>query len=182
MTGFPVSDRVLGFRPGVGFRPGPISGSRTGTSWFLTGNRHCGPAGAGAVHNSPGTFVRQTEFRTPQAPPAYLAKMAKAMDAGMSLRITYWGDAAAAMTWLDPPSCGLQACDAGGVAELRDFRVTPGRPHRGRTCLTVLLCVGSVVLAAAIWRLGSSRAGDARPGGSRCGVPIRGRQPRSQIT
>lgn len=42
----------------------------------------------------------------------YLKALTDAMAAGMSLRITYWGDSADTMAWLDGPPCGQQACSA----------------------------------------------------------------------
>merc|ERR1719491_2604427 len=42
--------------------------------------------------------------------PEYFVALSEAMAAGMSLRITYWGDRAETMSWLDSPPCGPQAC------------------------------------------------------------------------
>lgn len=39
-----------------------------------------------------------------------LAALSAAMADGMSLRITYWGESAETMAWLDAPPCGRQAC------------------------------------------------------------------------
>lgn len=40
----------------------------------------------------------------------YLAHLSDAMAAGMSLRISYWGDQAKTMAWLDAPQCSWQVC------------------------------------------------------------------------
>jgi hypothetical protein len=46
------------------------------------------------------------------------------MAAGMSLRITYWGDSAETMAWLDGPPCGQQACSAtAGKASISNISV-----------------------------------------------------------
>mmetsp|Transcript_19652 Transcript_19652/g.56298 ORF Transcript_19652/g.56298 Transcript_19652/m.56298 type:complete len:648 (+) Transcript_19652:71-2014(+) len=63
------------------------------------------------------------------APPDYLQQVANALDKGMALRITYWGDSAATMSWLDEPPCNsYQTCDSNsaGLATLYDFSLTPG--------------------------------------------------------
>eukprot|EP00443_Scrippsiella_acuminata_P096046 CAMPEP_0115607112 /NCGR_PEP_ID=MMETSP0272-20121206/18342_1 /TAXON_ID=71861 /ORGANISM="Scrippsiella trochoidea, Strain CCMP3099" /LENGTH=793 /DNA_ID=CAMNT_0003042789 /DNA_START=1 /DNA_END=2382 /DNA_ORIENTATION=+ len=41
---------------------------------------------------------------------AYLAKLTDALSDGMSLRITYWGQSASTMAWLDAPPCHREAC------------------------------------------------------------------------
>jgi hypothetical protein len=41
---------------------------------------------------------------------ADLAKLSDAMKDGMSLRITYWGEEAQTMAWMDSPPCGPQSC------------------------------------------------------------------------
>jgi len=40
----------------------------------------------------------------------YYEQMSTAISSGMSLRITYWGDQADAMDWLDMPPCSNEAC------------------------------------------------------------------------
>jgi len=40
----------------------------------------------------------------------YLAKLTDAISDGMSLRITYWGQSASTMAWLDAPPCHREAC------------------------------------------------------------------------
>merc|ERR1719203_2587660 len=44
--------------------------------------------------------------------PTYLEQLSAAMAAGMSLRITYWGDQAESMSWLDAPPCGPETCSS----------------------------------------------------------------------
>jgi len=46
---------------------------------------------------------------------------------GMSLRITYWGDKAETMEWMDIPPCGKQACSGGnaGRATISDMSIGP---------------------------------------------------------
>merc|ERR1740139_308404 len=48
-----------------------------------------------------------------------------AMADGMSLRITYWGDSAETMAWMDAPPCGPQECNAhtAGDAVISDVSV-----------------------------------------------------------
>merc|ERR1719203_134537 len=40
----------------------------------------------------------------------YLKSLSDAVAAGMSLRITYWGDSSETMAWMDSPPCGRQSC------------------------------------------------------------------------
>lgn len=56
----------------------------------------------------------------------YLAALTAAMRDGMSLRITYWGDSAETMAWMDRPVCGDQACKGrnAGAAVISDLSVT----------------------------------------------------------
>jgi len=62
----------------------------------------------------------------------YLAGMADAMERGMSLRMTSWGDEADTMSWLDSPPCGEDSCSGenAGPAVLSNFRIfpIPGQP------------------------------------------------------
>jgi len=48
---------------------------------------------------------------------SYLAQLSNAMSAGMSLIMSYWGDAASTMSWMDMPPCGQQSCSAGHVGQ-----------------------------------------------------------------
>jgi len=61
---------------------------------------------------------------------ADLAALSDAMAAGMSLRITYWGESAETMAWLDAPPCGQQTCGASaGEAVISDIAIgTPSLP------------------------------------------------------
>jgi len=59
----------------------------------------------------------------------YLETMARAMAEGMSLRITYWGDDAKTMSWLDQPHCpATTSCTGGnaGRAVISAIRVSNG--------------------------------------------------------
>jgi len=58
----------------------------------------------------------------------YLEAMARAMAEGMSMRITYWGDDAKTMSWLDQPPCGPTSCAASnaGTAVISAIRVSNG--------------------------------------------------------
>jgi hypothetical protein len=40
----------------------------------------------------------------------YLEQLSEAMASGMSLRITYWGESAKDMSWMDTPPCGPETC------------------------------------------------------------------------
>jgi len=70
---------------------------------------------------------------------AYLGALSKAMEAGMSLRITYWGDKAETMSWLDSPPCGKQSCK-GEPATISDISVSgpnvASMPHMPRPTTT----------------------------------------------
>lgn len=66
----------------------------------------------------------------------YLQAIAGAMAQGMSLRITYWGEDAKTMEWLDRPPCGEQSCAASaGDAVISNLSVSaprlPSAPGRG---------------------------------------------------
>jgi len=56
----------------------------------------------------------------------YLAKLTDAMKYGMSLRVTYWGDQAQTMAWMDIPPCDWNGCSGenAGHAVISDIRVT----------------------------------------------------------
>merc|ERR1719195_43080 len=58
----------------------------------------------------------------------YLETMANAMAGGMSMRITYWGDDAKTMSWLDQPPCGMTSCakSNAGRAVISAIRVSNG--------------------------------------------------------
>lgn len=61
----------------------------------------------------------------------YLASLSDALAAGMSLRITYWGDEAETMAWMDSPPCGRQSCgDSAGKASISNMSVgaLPAQP------------------------------------------------------
>jgi len=94
-----------------------------------------------------------------RAPPEYLAQMAKAMDGGMAMRISYWGSAPSAMSWLDPHACPTAWCNAqtSGAAVLWDFRMTPGYPEPTPwpgylICMCVLAVAVSMLATAALYR------------------------------
>jgi len=57
----------------------------------------------------------------------YFAALSGALADGMSLRITYWGDAAETMAWMDSPPCGEQTCtgDNAGLAKISNVKVVP---------------------------------------------------------
>lgn len=57
-----------------------------------------------------------------------LATLSDVMANGMSLRITYWGDSAETMAWMDAPPCGRQACNASaGDAVISHIKIDEGR-------------------------------------------------------
>jgi len=58
----------------------------------------------------------------------YLETMASALAEGMSMRITYWGDDAKTMSWLDQPPCGGTSCarSNAGRAVISALRVSNG--------------------------------------------------------
>lgn len=61
----------------------------------------------------------------------YLAALSMPMAAGMSLRITYWGDKAKTMSWMDSPPCGKkQECkgDNAGLATISNVIVKSSPP------------------------------------------------------
>jgi len=83
-----------------------------------------------------GTFVRMKTalLQGPRAvvlnhencQPEYLAQLTDPLAAGMSLRITYWGDAAETMSWMDMPPCGGESCSASaGNALISNITVRP---------------------------------------------------------
>mmetsp|Transcript_155299 Transcript_155299/g.377218 ORF Transcript_155299/g.377218 Transcript_155299/m.377218 type:complete len:714 (+) Transcript_155299:3-2144(+) len=47
----------------------------------------------------------------------YLASLADVMAEGMSMRITYWGEDAKTMKWLDQPSCGKESCSGNNAGD-----------------------------------------------------------------
>mmetsp|Transcript_52522 Transcript_52522/g.122159 ORF Transcript_52522/g.122159 Transcript_52522/m.122159 type:complete len:730 (-) Transcript_52522:351-2540(-) len=47
----------------------------------------------------------------------YLGSIADAMAGGMSMRITYWGDSAKTMKWLDQPPCGSASCSGSNAGK-----------------------------------------------------------------
>jgi len=57
----------------------------------------------------------------------YFAALSDAMAEGMSLRITYWGDQANTMAWMDQPPCGPEACsgDNAGAGIISRMSVGP---------------------------------------------------------
>lgn len=56
----------------------------------------------------------------------YLQELSEAMASGMSLRITYWGEEAETMSWLDRPPCGSESCSASaGNAVINNIVVRP---------------------------------------------------------
>jgi len=56
----------------------------------------------------------------------YFADLARPLANGMSMRITYWGNGAANMSWMDQPPCGDENCSGpnAGHAIFSDIRVT----------------------------------------------------------
>lgn len=62
----------------------------------------------------------------------YLSKLQGALADGMSLRITYWGDKAETMAWMDQPPCGAETCSGtnAGQAIIRNISVGPRPPAR----------------------------------------------------
>jgi hypothetical protein len=47
----------------------------------------------------------------------YMGRLTEALSQGMTLRITYWGDSAQTMSWLDTPPCGAETCSGGNAGE-----------------------------------------------------------------
>lgn len=64
----------------------------------------------------------------------YLAQLSAVMTSGMSLRITYWGDKAETMSWMDIPPCGRQACAgaSAGRAMIRNITIA-SLPHESQS-------------------------------------------------
>jgi len=62
----------------------------------------------------------------------YMAALSDIMSAGMSLRITYWGDKAETMAWMDSPPCGSQTCSgaAAGKATISNITVRKLPPNQ----------------------------------------------------
>lgn len=56
----------------------------------------------------------------------YLETMASALAQGMSMRITYWGDSAKTMGWLDRPPCSEEKCSGSnaGAAVISNITVS----------------------------------------------------------
>jgi len=69
--------------------------------------------------------------------PEYYAALSPAMAAGMSIRITYWGNEASAMAWLDSPPCGSETCSGvnAGLATISNIRLdsSTGASVEGQT-------------------------------------------------
>lgn len=63
----------------------------------------------------------------------YLARMTDAMASGMSLRITYWGNEAETMAWMDSPPCKKQRCTSenAGDAVISNITVKSLPPPMG---------------------------------------------------
>jgi len=79
------------------------------------------PAGSSGMLNGMRTVLLQAGSEVTLAhtdcTSDYLAQLSGAMEAGMSLRITYWGDRAETMSWLDAPPCGQEACTGTGAGD-----------------------------------------------------------------
>lgn len=48
---------------------------------------------------------------------SYLQNLARAMSSGMAMRITYWGQDAQTMSWLDMPPCGEETCSGANAGK-----------------------------------------------------------------
>jgi cellulose 1,4-beta-cellobiosidase len=56
--------------------------------------------------------------------PGYLAQLSAALQQGMVIAISYWGDQGSSMSWLDSPPCNVsQNCNGTGVS-FAAFKVT----------------------------------------------------------
>jgi len=57
----------------------------------------------------------------------YIQQLSTAMQEGMSLRITYWGDSASTMGWMDQTVCGAETCSGGnaGPGTISNIAITP---------------------------------------------------------
>jgi len=69
---------------------------------------------------------RRVVFEHSECGATYLASLSDAVRAGMSLRITYWGDEAKTMAWLDAPPCAGETCSGtnAGDAVISDITVS----------------------------------------------------------
>lgn len=54
----------------------------------------------------------------------YMGRLTEALSQGMTLRITYWGDSAQTMSWLDTPPCGDETCSGGNAGEATVSEIT----------------------------------------------------------
>lgn len=72
----------------------------------------------------------------------YYEQMSTAISSGMSLRITYWGDQADTMQWLDMPPCGNEACgESAGNAIISGMAVEelPEEDSQGPSWATMVM-------------------------------------------
>jgi len=69
---------------------------------------------------------KQVELHHSECSADYLAQLSAAMTSGMSLRITYWGDKADTMSWMDAPPCGTQACHGANAGKAMISNISIG--------------------------------------------------------
>jgi len=102
-----------------------------------------------SFHGSPGWFEGMTTVLEQGSKkvvmkldscPGYYGQLSESMKQGMSLRLTYWGQEASTMAWMDSPPCGGQVCSGtnAGQAVISDLRVHPigGAAPRAATTTT----------------------------------------------
>lgn len=77
----------------------------------------------------------------------YFAALSDTMAAGMSLRITYWGDEAETMAWMDSPPCGDQACSGAAAGKATISNITIGRLPKEELGSTKLRTTGGTTRA-----------------------------------
>lgn len=75
----------------------------------------------------------------------YLSSLSSALADGMSLRITYWGSSAAAMSWLDQPPCGQTSCSGWNAGEAMISNISISR---GWTVVSYVLWIAALLVAA----------------------------------
>jgi len=69
---------------------------------------------------------KQVELHHSDCSADYIAQLSAAMTSGMSLRITYWGDKASTMSWMDAPPCSTQACNGANAGKATISNISIG--------------------------------------------------------
>mmetsp|Transcript_145301 Transcript_145301/g.404989 ORF Transcript_145301/g.404989 Transcript_145301/m.404989 type:complete len:565 (-) Transcript_145301:93-1787(-) len=122
-NGCAQNTRTMGnaYGPGGGFtidttRPFNVSTAFNAQGWTLTG-----------MVTTLRQEGRQVVMDHAACDPGYLAQAGSAIQKGMSLRITYWGDTAETMNWMDVPPCGPEACEGanGGPGTISHIVIDP---------------------------------------------------------